>query len=65
MLRLEFPLALEIGTKSLPDTIFQALTDLDKTTPPLTSAPMPQRMLAISLRLIDVRAEYIHKEDHS
>ena len=40
--RQAFPLELEAGPKSLSDTMFQYMKDMEETTPPLTSAPMPK-----------------------
>ena len=45
--------------------MFQALKYMEKSTPPLTHAPRPQLMSAMSLRLIDTRADRFRRAYHN
>ena len=60
-----FPIALNMGPKSLADTIFQALEDMEKPAPPLTCATRSQWMSAMYLRLIDKIADHHCQAYHS
>ena len=63
--RRAFTLALGMVTTILVYTMFQALKDTEKPTPPLTRAPMPWWMLSDPLRLIGVRAYHRRRPDHN
>ena len=62
--RQAFPLALEMGPKSLADTIFKALNEMKKPTPPLTHAPKLQWMSVVSIRMIGARVDHRQQADH-
>ena len=56
--RQSFPLALDAVPKSLEDTMFQVLKDMEKPTPPLTHSPRPQWISERKIILIDARVDH-------
>ena len=54
-----------MGSQSLVDTMFQMMKDMEKPTPPLNRAPMPQWMSSMYLRMIDTRADHLRQENHN
>ena len=60
-----FSIATKTGPQSQTYTMFLALKEMEKTAPTITCAPIPQWLLAMSLRLIGTILGDMHQAYHN